>query len=373
MKKSTSSSNARRSRAAVKSGGDAGDAGFPGVDDGVPGPVGLRAGAAQGQDFPGRNAARPGSGGTGMTEGKSIDTRQLRVLLTLLEERSVTRTAQLLDLTQPYVSLVLRRLRETTGDPILVRSGAKLVLTERGQAMIDPLRSVLDGIDRLVGPPPEFDPATATGLFRIASADCMEAIILPSLIGRLRREAPATRVLVRAIDQDFDYAGALERDELDVVICNWPGPPQHLKTAHLLTEDVVCLFGAAHPFAAQDSVTLTDYMAAQHLAPVARSRADPGPIDSRLAEAGLRRDIRVMVPEFNLIPHMLLDSQLVFTSSANFARYQCAILPLHCLPAPPECGQLNFYLLWHERAHADSRNAWLRRQITSIARGLQAP
>lgn len=307
-----------------------------------------------------------------MTDTRSFDTRQLRVLLTLLEECSVTRAAQVLDLTQPYVSLVLRKLRETTGDPILVRSGAKLVPTERGQAMIEPLRQVLDGIEKVVGMPAEFDPQTMTGAFRIASADCMEAIILPSLIGRLRAAAPASRVVVRAIDQAYDYAGALERDELDVVICNWPGPPQHLRTAHLLTEDVVCLFGAGHPFAEHQALTMEDYLAAEHLAPVARSRADPGPIDSHLAAAGLRRDIRVMVPEFNLIPHMLIGSQLVFTSSANFARYQCGILPLRSLPAPAECGKLDFWLLWHERAQANPRNAWLRRQIGAVARGLQA-
>lgn len=306
-----------------------------------------------------------------MKGGKQINTRELRVLLTLLEERSVTRTAEALELTQPFVSLVLRRLREATGDPILVRSGAKLVLTVRGEEMIEPLRAALEGIDRVVGQPAEFDPLLAEGDFRIASADCMEAIILPSLIARLREVAPGVRITVRAIDQAYDYAGALERDELDVVISNWPGPPQHLKTARLLSEEVVCLFGPEHPFTGLEAITLDDYLAAEHLAPVPRSKADPGPIDSHLATAGVKRDIRVMLPEFNLIPHMLMNGQLVFTSSANFARYQCSILPLSSLPAPTECGTLDFYLLWHERAQADARNSWLRQQIMAVARNLK--
>jgi len=304
--------------------------------------------------------------------GKPLTTRDLHVLLHLLEERSVTRTAEALDLNQPYVSLVLKRLREATGDPILVRSGAKLVLTVRGERMIAPLRNVLNGIDAVVGPPADFDPLTATGEFRIASADCMEAIILPSLIARLQTTAPGMRVVVRAIDQAFYYADALERDELDVVISNWPGAPQHLKTMRLLSEEVVCLFGPEHPFAGQDQITLEDYLAADHLAPVARSKSDPGPIDSHLADAGLKRDIRVMLPEFNLIPHMLLKGQLVFTSSANFAQYQCAILPLSNLPAPEQCGTLDFYLLWHERAQEDARNTWLRQQVMAVARGLKS-
>jgi len=305
-----------------------------------------------------------------MSDSRQIDTRQLRVLLALLEQRSVTRAAQMLDQTQPYVSLVLRRLREATGDPILVRSGAKMVLTERGEAMIEQVRGVLSGIEKIVTSPEGFAPAEATGAFRIASADCMEAIILPPLVERLRGGAPAARVFVRAIDQSYDYASALERDELDVVICNWPGPPKHLRTAHVLSEDVVCLFGPNHPFASMEKISVDDYLAAEHLAPVARSKADPGPIDSHLAEHGMKRDIRVMVPEFNLIPHMLMNSSLVFTSSAHFARYFCSLMPLVSRPAPAECGKLHFYLLWHERAQANGRNMWLRRQITSVAKGL---
>lgn len=309
---------------------------------------------------------------TPVNGGKPLTTRELSVLLRLLEERSVTRTAEALDLNQPYVSLVLKRMREATGDPILVRSGAKLVLTLRGEQMIAPLREAMTGIDKVVGAPSQFEPMTAIGEFRIASADCMEAIILPSLIARLQEVAPGMRVVVRAVDQAFDYAGALERDELDVVISNWPDAPQHLKTVHMLSEEVVCLFGPEHPFAGQDCVTLADYLAADHLAPVARSKADPGPIDSQLSGHGLKRDIRVMLPEFNLIPHMLMKGRLVFTSSAHFARYQCSILPLSCLPAPVECGTLDFYLLWHERAHANARNAWLRQQVMTVARSLKS-
>lgn len=306
-----------------------------------------------------------------MTDPKSLDLRQLRVLMTLLETRSVTRTAEALDLTQPYVSLVLRRLRKMTGDQILVRSGPGLVLTERGLAMMAPLAEVLHGLDRLVGPPATFDPQTATGEFCIASADCMVGMLLTPLIATLRAAAPGVRVSVQAVVRSYDYASALERGELDLVICNWPGQPRHLKTAHMMTEDVVCMFGPDHPFADRDRLTLEDYLAAEHIAPLARSRADPGPIDSQLAAAGHRRDIRVMVPEFNLIPHILMSSRMVFTSSAHFAQYQSTLLPLRSLPAPPECGRLAFYLLWHERAQADPRNAWLRRQVMAAARSAQ--
>ncbi len=303
---------------------------------------------------------------------KQIDTRQLRVLRVLLEECSVTRAARILDQSQPHVSLTLRRLRAIIGDPILVRSGSKLVPTERGLVMLGHVRAVLDGIDKIVGSPGSVDPQVSAVPFRSASADCREAIFLPPLVLRLRQQVPGAQVVVRGIDASFDYAEALERDKLDAVICNWPGAPSHLKTAHLMTEEIVCLMGAQHPLASRERLSIEEYLAADHIAPVARSRAEPGPIDLQLAEHGLRRQIQTMVAEFNLIPHMLIGSQLIFTSSARFAEYFRSLMPLRVVAAPPEVGRLKFFLLWHERAQADARNVWLRSQITAVARSLSA-
>lgn len=303
---------------------------------------------------------------------RDLDTRQLRVLWVLLEECSVTQAARRLDQTQPSISLTLRKLREIIGDPILVRSGAKLVPTERGLSLLGQVRAVLDGIDKIMGAPAAFDPTVSTAPFRIASADCMEAIFLPPLVQRLRSEVPGAPVIVRGIDASFDYAEALERDQLDAVICNWPGAPGHLKTAHLMTEEIVCLMGAKHPLAGRGRLSIEEYLAADHIAPVARSRADPGPIDLQLAERGLRRKIQTMVAEFNLIPHMLLSSDQIFTSSARFAGYFTSLMPLQWAPAPREFGTLKFFLLWHERAHSDARNIWLRGQISGVAKALEA-
>jgi DNA-binding transcriptional LysR family regulator len=196
----------------------------------------------------------------------------------------------------------------------------------------------------------------------------MEALVLPRLVQRIRAAAPQARLIIRPVDQAFNYASALENDQLDALISNWPGAPTHLKTARLISEETVCLFAADHPFAAKERITIDDYISAEHVAPVARSKADPGPIESRLGEFGLKRDIRVMMPEFNLIPYILLSSNLVFTASRHFAEHFCSLLPLRSLPAPAECGKLHYYLFWHERAHATGRHSWLRQQVMSAAK-----
>lgn len=300
-----------------------------------------------------------------------LDSRQLRILLTLLEQRSVTRTAEMLEQSQPYVSLVLRRLRAKLGDPLLVRSGSKLVPTERALQIAEPLRAVLAGIDEIVRPDAAFEPETATGTFRIASADCMEAFFLPRLISRIRQTAPGMRLMLRSIEAGYDYAAALEKGELDAVIGNWPSPPQNLRTVHLLVDDIVCLFGSGHKLARTRRLTMKRYLENDHLAPVPTSATDPGPIDGRLAELGLSRDIRVFVPEFNLVPYVLVSSDLVFTSSRHFAEHYAGFLPIVSIDAPEEFGKMRFYLLWHERTQTAPSSIWLRKQIIAVARELE--
>lgn len=300
-----------------------------------------------------------------------IDTRQLRILLAVLDHGSVTRAAQALGLSQPAVSQVLRRMRDLSDDPLLVRSGAKLVPTQRAERMIAPLRRSLETIDAAFRPEETFDPDREDVVFRIASADCMEAFFLPRLTARIRSAAPRARLLFRSVVADYDYAAALETGELDVVIANWPGPPGNLRTRRLLSDDMVCIYGMDHPFNLRSAITLDDYMAQSHVAPTPISPVLPGPVDGPLAELGLYRNIQVIVPEFNIVPYVLMSSDLVFTSSQSFARHYRAFLPIRSIPAPPEFGQMQFYLLWHERVQSSPANMWLRAQMTAIARTLQ--
>jgi len=299
-----------------------------------------------------------------------IDTRQLRIFLEVLAHGSVTRAAEALQLSQPAVSQVLRQLRDLSGDVLLVRSGSKLVPTPRAEAMLAPLTQSLEAIEAAFRPDEVFEPSRTDIVFRIASADCMEAFFLPRLIARIRHSAPRARILLRSIVADFDYAAALERGDLDVVIANWPGPPGNLRTRRLMTDRMVCIFGVEHPFSMRRTITLNDYMDQAHVAPLPVSSIRPGPVDGRLAELGLYRNIQVVVPEFNIVPYVLMSSDLVFTSSESFARHYRAILPIRSLPAPPEFDQMQFYLLWHERAQTAPANRWLRSEMTAVAQEL---
>lgn len=300
-----------------------------------------------------------------------LDLRQLRILLLLLESRSVTQTAATLGLSQPAVSQTLRRMRDLLEDPLLVRSGPRMIPTARAAAMVEPLRMALSGLDAAIRPDEAFDPAHKEHVFRVAAADCMEAYFVPRLIARIREAAPQSRILLRSIIAGYDYAAALEEDELDAVIANWPSPPGNLRTVRLLSDDMACIFGPDHPLNLTKRLSLDDYLRLDHVAPTPLSSVVPGPVDGRLAELGVTRDIKVLVPEFNLVPYALLSSDLVFTSSRQFARHYEAFLPIRSIDAPAEFGQMRFYLLWHERAQTSPANRWLRRQIVDIAHQIE--
>jgi DNA-binding transcriptional LysR family regulator len=178
-----------------------------------------------------------------------IDLHLIRVLYTVLTERSVSRAALRLGMHQPAVSAALKRLRDLAGDPLLVRSGAGMVPTDAGLRMVEPASSILRGAEVLFSDARGFDPQTATQTFRLAASDYLDPTFLPLLVSRLKSQAPATRIEIHPLSADSHYHGHLAQGEVDVVIGNWLRPPEDLHRGELFDDDVVCLVAKEHPAA----------------------------------------------------------------------------------------------------------------------------
>jgi DNA-binding transcriptional LysR family regulator len=290
---------------------------------------------------------------------RSLDVHHLSILNVLLREQSVSRTAELLDQPQPAISRALRRLRETFGDAILVRCGTGMVLTDAGRAMREPVRKALANLDSLFNIDTSFVPQISDRQFFIASADCLGAVVLPFVASRILAAGPFLRMHARAVGSEFDYAGALESGELDLVFGCWTSPPENLRSSTLCTVDLVCLTRQDHPLA-RAPITLEQYLYARHVVPLATSPSEPGPIDLQLAHRGHRRNVAVTLPEYNMVPYMLMESDLVFTTGRPAAERMAKHFPLTLSPAPPELAPVRFYQLWHERAHDAASSRWLR-------------
>lgn len=298
---------------------------------------------------------------------ESIDVRLLQVLQALLTECSVSNAARRLNQSQPAVSTSLRRLREITGDQLLVRSRNGMTPTERGLSLLEPVKIALAQIEAIGLQQVCFDPLKSKRVFNIATPDYLNAILIGNIVARLRKEAPHSQVVLHAFGPDYDYAKALESGELDVVIGNWPEPPEHLRLAPLFEDDVVCLMRKDHPLAGR-KLTQDDYLNAEHLVPTPYAVGQRGVVDMQLARERLKRNVVASVPHFNLVPYVLLQNDIIFSAPRIFAEYCCSLGELCFAESPLDFPKMRFYLLWHDRSHRSDECRWFRDLIAGVIR-----
>jgi DNA-binding transcriptional LysR family regulator len=301
----------------------------------------------------------------------SLDIWLVRVLRTLLVERSVTQTALRLNQTQPAISTALRKLRETLNDPILVRGKSGMVPTEYGASLLASAQCVLREVDFVATPHGDFDPGRSRRTFRVAAPDYLNDFFMPTVIAQFREAAPHARLEIDSLTPTLDHAAALDAGELDLVIGNWPKPDTRFEKSDLFADTVVCLMRADHPLA-QTPMTRETYLAAPHLAPTPYSGASGGAIDTGFARARAERRIVTTLPYFGLVPQVLLQSDLIFTTTRRFATHYANILPLAVVDVPIPFPRIKCYQLWHPQPDRPSDVGWLRMLMSQVSERLVA-
>ncbi|MEZ5662992.1 MAG: LysR family transcriptional regulator [Burkholderiaceae bacterium] len=301
-----------------------------------------------------------------------IDLHLIRVLHTVLTERSVSRAALRLGMYQPAVSASLRRLRELAGDPLLVRSGSGMVPTVAALRMIEPAAEILRSAETLFAQARSFDPATSGQTFSLAASDYLDPLFLPQLVTQIKSHAPGARIEIHPLSADGDYRQHLAQGHYDVVIGNWPKPPEDLHLGRLFGDEVVSLVSAQHP-AVRRGWDVEAWLSAEHIAPTPTHPGARGFIDDHLASQGLVRNITARCPHFALIPSMVAGSLLVLTTGRQYCERFTDSLPVKVLDCPATFPRMMYYQLWHERTHASASGRWLREQIKTVAASLRRP
>lgn len=301
-----------------------------------------------------------------------IDLHLIRVLHTVLTERSVSRAALKLGMYQPAVSASLKRLRELAGDPLLVRSGAGMVPTDAGLRMIEPSASILRAAEMLFSDARGFDPQTAITTFRVAAADYLDPQFLPQLVAQVKAQAPLAQIEIHPLTAASDYHAQLAEGDVDVVVGNWLKPPEDLHLAKLFSDEIVCLVSRDHP-AAKRGWTQDSWLEAEHIAPTPTHPGARGVIDEFLEGQGLARNITARCPHFGLLPRMVASSLLVLTTGRQFCERYVDLLPVRILECPVRFPELVYYQLWHERTHQSAAGRWLRERVKAVAGALRQP
>jgi DNA-binding transcriptional LysR family regulator len=299
-----------------------------------------------------------------------IDLHLIRVLHTVLTERSVSKAAIRLGMHQPAVSSALKRLRDFAGDPLLVRSGSGMVPTDAALRMLEPAGHILRSAEMLFSDARGFEPASARNTFRVAASDYLDPLFLPQLVAQIKSQAPLAQIEIHPLSGATDYRMQLAQGEVDVVIGNWPAPPQELHLGRLFGDEVVCLVSKKHP-AVRRGWDQASWLQAEHIAPVATHPGARGVIDDHLTSLGLQRHIAARCPYFGQIPSMVASTLLVLTTGRQYCARFVDTLPVVMLACPVEFPRMMYYQLWHERTHTSAAGRWLRDRVKSVAAALK--
>ncbi len=290
-----------------------------------------------------------------MTDIRKLDLNLLKAFDALLDERSVTQAAARLSLTQPAVSGMLTRLRENFDDPLFVRTSRGIVPTQRALALAPTLKRVLGDIQVMLQPT-SFDPATATLRWSVAATDyALQAVLLPFL-RQLRQLAPGIQVVAHPVEDASVYS-QLERGELDLALMTPDSTPDNLHLSPLYQEEYVCVVRADHPVITEGELSLDRFCELDHALVSYSGGGLQGVTDHALAAQGRTRRVALSVPSFLVLMEVLRCSDLVAMLPRRLVSRAQGLAVVNTPLAIPGFTKS---MAWHERAHNDPAQRWLR-------------
>ena len=294
---------------------------------------------------------------------RNIDLNLLVALDALLAERSVSRAAVRLHLSQPAASALLARLRELFGDPLLLRSARGMLPTPRALELLGPVRRVLDEIDAIVQPKAAFDAASAKQTFTLSASDYVEYTLLPTLVDYLEHKAPGVRLEVRPLDLQL-VAKQMENGDVDLCITGLQNAPAGLHVRPLYTERIVSVVRRNHPGVGA-RLTLDIFCSLEHIQVSVRGSWFSNRIDEALTAVGRKRRARLAVPHFLLIPEIVARSDMISALPERLARGYAKRLRI--FEPPLDLQGFTVGEIWHERNQRDPAQQWLRDLLLTLA------
>ncbi len=290
-----------------------------------------------------------------MRDIRTIDLNLLRALDALLDERNVSKAAERLGVTQPAVSGMLTRLRESFDDSLFVRSQRGVQPTLRALALAEPVKQILANVEALLRPA-TFDPATASLTLTLAATDyALQAVVVPFVM-KLRRYAPGIRVATRPVDNDR-IALQFERGELDLALMTPESAPLDLHSRRLFDETYVCALRAGHPDAGGMTISIDRFCALDHALVSFSGGPFHGVTDEALAHEGRERHVALSFHSFLALAEVLRATDLIAVVPRRLAAASDGLALIEPPVAVPGFTKL---AVWHGRTHNDAGHRWVR-------------
>lgn len=298
-----------------------------------------------------------------------MQTPDLNLLVTLdalLSEGSVARAARRLRLSPSAMSRALARLRETTGDPLLVRAGRGLVPTPRAVQLREQVRQLVQDSESVLRPAEKLDIKNLVRSFTLRTSEGFAETFGPALILVVGKEAPAVRLcFIQKPDKD---STALRNGTIDLetgVVEKTTAP--ELRVQALFRDRYVGVVRRGHPLS-EGQITPSRFAAGRHIF-VSRDLLDKGPIDEALLLMGLERKVVTIVGGFSTALGLARASDLIASVPERHTENLRA--DMHCFPLPVTVPEFTVSLLWHPRLDGDPAHRWLRGQIRNVCAALR--
>lgn len=294
------------------------------------------------------------------------DFNLLVTLDVLLAEGNVTRAAQRLQLSASAMSRALARLRETTGDPLLVRAGRGLVPTPRALELRERVRQLVQDGEAVLRPAEKLNLKRIERIFTLRTSEGFVENFGPDLITRVGEEAPGVRL--RFVQKPNKDSAPLRDGTVDLetgVVEKTTAP--ELRVQILFRDRYIGVVRKGHPLS-KGKITPSRYAAGRHIC-VSREGLDRGPIDEALNPLGLEREIVTIVGGFSTALGLARASDLIASVPERHTGNLRA--GMHSFPLPVSMPEFTVSLLWHPRLDADQAHRWLRGHVRDICAAIR--
>lgn len=298
-----------------------------------------------------------------MTNIRTVDLNLLVVFDALFDERSVTRAAHRLAVTQPTVSGSLHRLRQTFSDQLFLRTSHGILPTPRAEALAAPIKDLLANAQALVTPK-AFDPTTAETTVRVCGGDYVQHVIWAPFLKAVRSAAPKVRVSIAPRLADETLADAFARGEIDIAITSREAVPKDVTTRFLLRERYVCVARRKHPLP-PGRISFRQLCAFDHLLVSPSGDRLTKVIDDALVKQGHRRRSAGSVPTYHLLFDILARDDFIAFVPDGLLRKRKASLKI--LKPDLALPTVDILASWHPRQNGDAQHKWLRDLLVSVS------
>lgn len=296
-------------------------------------------------------------------ELRDLDLNLLVVFNQLLLDRRVSTAANNLGLTQPAVSNALKRLRLTLQDELFVRTYRGMEPTPYAEQLAESVALAMHTLHDALNRQDSFDPKTSERTFTLAMTDIGEIYFTPRLMDALARQVPKC-VISTVRENPMSLSEDLQNGTVDLAVGLLPHLQAGFFQRRLFHHRYVCMCRKDHP-ATREPLTLERFCAYGHVR-VISANTGHGEVDTFMAREGIERSVRLVVPHFVAVGHILQRTDLLATVPERFAACCEEPFGLTSLPHPVALPEIAINLFWHARYHKDPANRWLRQLMFEL-------